>query len=167
MKRKKVHHSQAFCALQWLACVFYLFFAACMFCTLQDQQKIGNAYDILTRERARVCVCVCPPLDKGFSTATPSTVFQPPFSTTFYRQGGREDLQSSAQRRSLQDPRKRKLITSVYLLPELLTTLSNLLCLIPWFFMLPTPKPIFPPQTCSRLAAALSVRFFECTCKHC
>ena len=31
--------------------------------------------------------CVCPPLDKGFSTATPSTVFPPPFSTTFYRQG--------------------------------------------------------------------------------
>ena len=68
--------------------------------------------------------CVCPPLDKGFSTATPSTVFQPPFST-FYRQGGREDLQGSAQRSSLQDPRKRKLITSVYLQPKLLTTLSN------------------------------------------
>ena len=37
---------------------------------------------------------------------------------------------------------------------ELLTTLSNLLCLIPWFFMLPPPNP-FPPQTCSRFAAAL------------
>ena len=34
-------------------------------------------------------------------------------------QGGREDLQGSAQRSSLQDPRKRKLITSVYLLVTL------------------------------------------------
>ena len=78
-----------------------------------------------------VYVCVCPPLDKGFPSTTP------------IRQGGREDLQSSAQRSSLQDPRKRKLITSVYLLPELLTTLSNLPCLFPWFFMLPPPN-LFP-----------------------
>ena len=31
---------------------------------------------------------------------------------------------------------------STYLQPELLTTLSHLLCLIPWFFMLPTPKQV-------------------------
>ena len=57
-------------------------------------------------------VCVCPPLGEGFLPATPITTFQP----QFLRQGGREDLQGSAQRSSLQDPRKRKLITSVYLL---------------------------------------------------
>ena len=57
-------------------------------------------------------MCVCPPLDKGFlPTDSPTTCF-----TTDSQAGGREDLQSSAQRSSLQDPRKRKLITSVYLL---------------------------------------------------
>ena len=153
-----------FCSGLHVSSICFLLLVCSARCKISRKSETPMTF---SRASARVCVCVCPPLDKGFSTATPSTVFQPPFSTTFYRQGGREDLQSSAQRSSLQDPRKRKLITSVYLLPELLTTLSNLLCLIPWFFMLPTPKPIFPPQTCSRLAAALSVRFFECTCKHC
>ena len=40
-----------------------------------------------------------------------------------FQQGGREDLQGSAQRSSLQDPRKRKLITSMHLQPERLTKL--------------------------------------------
>ena len=51
-----------------------------------------------TAERVVVCVCVSHSVSKRF-----------------YTQGGREDLQGSAQRSSLQDPRKRKLITSVYL----------------------------------------------------
>ena len=45
----------------------------------------------------KTATCVCPPLDKGFLTAN--------FPPQFYRQGGREDLQGSAQRSSLQDPR--------------------------------------------------------------
>ena len=99
-----------------------------------------------------VCVCVCPPLDKGFSTATPSTVFQPPFSNTFYRQGGREDLQGSAQRSSLQDPRKRKLITSVYLL-----VLSQ--AVTPLFHFLVHGSSRFPPHKHSSPAAVQPVRF--------
>ena len=90
-------------------------------------------------------MCVCPPLDKGFSTATPSTVFQPPFST-FYRQGGREDLQGSAQRSSLQDPRMRKLITSVYLL-----VLSQ--AVTPLFHFLFHGSSRFPPHKHSSPAA--------------
>ena len=51
------------------------------------------------------------------------------FFSTFKSQGGREDLQGSAQRSSLQDPRKRKLITSVYLLvlPQAVTPLFHFL----------------------------------------
>ena len=51
-------------------------------------------------------MCVSHSVSKGF-----------PFKC--FQQGGREDLQGSAQRSSLQDPRKRKLITSVYLLVTL------------------------------------------------
>ena len=54
-----------------------------------------------TVPKHRVCVCVSTPVPKGSNVS---------------KQGGREDLQGSAQRSSLQDPRKRKLITSVYLL---------------------------------------------------
>ena len=104
--------------------------------------------------------CVCPPLDKGFSTATPSTVFQPPFST-FYRQGGREDLQGSAQRSSLQDPRMRKLITSVYLL-----VLSQ--AVTPLFHFLFHGSSRFPPHKHSSPAAEQPVRFSAaCECQHC
>ena len=99
-----------------------------------------------------MCLCVCQPLFQRVL----------PVISQLDHQGGREDLQSSAQRSSLQDPRKRKLITSVYLLPELLTTLSNLPCLFPWFFMLPPPN-LFPTadlqQTCGRTECPI---VFEC-----
>ena len=55
-----------------------------------------------------VCVCV---------TLRSQEVSRPNYSPT--ELGGREDLQGSAQRSSLQDPRKRKLVTSVYLLVTL------------------------------------------------
>ena len=62
-----------------------------------------------------MCVCVSHPGSKGFHLFYLSTTTE----TFHQRQGGREDLQGSAQRSSLQDPRKRKLITSVYLLVTL------------------------------------------------
>ena len=65
-----------------------------------------------------VCVCVSTPVPKGSNVS---------------KQGGREDLQSSAQRSSLQDPRKRKLITSVYLLPKRLLKLFQSRFVSWWF----------------------------------
>ena len=62
---------------------------------------------------ARSCVCVCHPLCQRVHCHRYR-------HHHFPKQGGREDLQGSAQRSSLQDPsRKRKLITSVYLLVTL------------------------------------------------
>ena len=58
-----------------------------------------------TRAPPSGTVCVSTPVSKGSTLQFP-----------LFTQGGREDLQGSAQRSSLQDPRKRKLITSVHLL---------------------------------------------------
>ena len=99
-----------------------------------------------------VCVCVSTPGQRVFHRHFVHA-FQLPFSTTFYKQGGREDLQGSAQRSSLQDPRKRKLITSVYLLviSQAVTLLFH--GLFPWFF---TPKPTRPQQLRRRSSAAVA-----------
>ena len=97
-------------------------------------------------------MCVCPTLDKGFSTTTLSTL---------HEQGGREDLQGSAQRSSLQDPRMRKLITSVYLLvPSQAVT--------PLFHFLLHGSSRFPPHKHSSPAAVQPVRVSAaCECQHC
>ena len=99
-----------------------------------------------------MCVCVCPTLDKGFSTTTLSTL---------HEQGGREDLQGSAQRSSLQDPRMRKLITSVYLL-----VLSQAVTPLVHFLFHGSSR--FPPHKHSSPAAVQPVRVSAaCECQHC
>ena len=93
----------------------------------------GLTTTLTAPKNGSVCVYVCPPLGERVSStgSTVRGVFgksaeagdlcvstpgkRAPF-TFSVKQGGREDLQGSAQRSSLQDPRMRKLITSVYLL---------------------------------------------------
>ena len=110
-----------------------------------------------------VCVCVHP-WTKGFVPLFHWSPL-PPFSST--AGGSRVCSWREPTKLQVQTRISKEDALSTYLQPELLTTLSNLLCLIPWFFMLPTPKPFVPPQTCSRRAAAMNVRFFKCACKHC
>ena len=90
-------------------------------------------------------MCVRPPLDKGFLPTVPPT--------TCSSRKGREDLQSSAQRSSLQDPRKRKLITSVYLLNGLHAVTPLFHGLFPWFLH---DRPLNLSH--HRLAAACAVQ---------
>ena len=80
-----------------------------------------------------VCVCVCPPLDKGSSTTTLSMLFN------YLGQGATESLHGCRQRSSMQLTRISRLITVTYLPQQPLTTLSNLPGLFPWFFMIPSP----------------------------
>ena len=104
------------------------------------------------KKAPNAATCVCQTLDKGFSTTTLSTL---------HEQGGREDLQGSAQRSSLQDPRMRKLITSVYLL-----VLSQ--AVTPLFHFLFHGSSRFPPHKHSSPAAVQPVRVSAaCECQHC
>ena len=86
--------------------------------TEQIAECLDHAMNMMIKKNAEVCVCVSTSVTKSFC-----------FFSTFKSQGGREDLQGSAQRSSLQDPRKRKLITSVYLLvlPQAVTPLFHFL----------------------------------------
>ena len=89
-----------------------------------------------------VCVCVSHPGSKGFPPVHLSTTAETVSIFQFSQAGGsrvcswREPTKLQVQTRISKED-----ALSTYLQPELLTTLSNLLCLIPWFFMLPTPKP--------------------------
>ena len=95
---------------------------------------------VFARERRKagesVCVCVC----------VFHTLFLRVLLVTHELQGGREDLQGSAHRSSLQDPRKRKLMTSVYL--QLLnfcqrrdSTSPFSWFIVSWFLHDTSPKP--------------------------
>ena len=100
-----------------------------------------------------VFMCVCPPLDKGFSTATPSTVFQPPFSTTFYRQGRVAFLSYHTQRSCGQEGEAG---TDHPCVPaELLNKLSNLL-FVSMVIHDTSPKPTLPQQLRRRSSAAVA-----------
>ena len=90
--------------------------------------------------------CVCPPLDKGFSTATPSTVFQPPFSVTC--RGPAHDITTLANEASdVMGCGQRRL--TVYL-PETVAHAVpiSLVCFHGGSTILP-PKPFPPQQRCS------------------
>ena len=50
---------------------------------------------------------------------------------------------------------------STYLQPELLTTLSHLLCLIPWFFTILPPNALVPSSCAAGLIAQLCSRVFR------
>ena len=76
-----------------------------------------------------VDVCVCPPLDKGFST----------FTTDSQAGGSRVCSWREPAKLQVQTRISKEDALSTYLQPELLTTLSNLLGLFPWFFMIPSP----------------------------
>ena len=117
----------------------------------------GGGAGILYRSVcARVCVCVSTPgqrvsfdqLQSGRGTAGGSRVCS-----------WREPTKLQVQTRISKED-----ALSTYLQPELLTTLSNLLCLIPWFFMLPTPKPGFLPLPS---AAEIQPRGVSADAKHC
>ena len=62
-----------------------------------------------------VCVCVCVGVCVCVWCVCVCGVTECPLTTFSEQQGGREDLQSSAQRSSLQAPRIRSLINSAYL----------------------------------------------------
>ena len=85
-----------------------------------------------------LCVCVCPPLDKGFSTATLFTVF-PPLST----RRGQRDLQSWPLPTKLHTGRSGKRTCAVIPLH------SSLLCFDAMVVHVPPPKPFPPQQRCS------------------
>ena len=102
-----------------------------------------RAIKIIRSSIMRICimyVCVCPPLDKGFPSTTPirqGRVALPPYHTQ--RSCGREWEAGPDQ---------------PCVPAELLTTLSNWLCLIPWFFMLPPPNLLVPSSCAAGLIAA-------------
>ena len=99
------------------------------------------------------CVCVCVhPWTKGFPPLLLPQFFNHLFRTPSTGRGAERDLQGSAQRSSLQDPRKRKLITSVYLL-----VLSQ--AVTPLFHFLIHGSSRFPPHKHSSPAAVQPVRF--------
>ena len=91
-------------------------------------------------------LCVCPTLDKGSFTTTLSTLHRqgrvalPPYHTQ--RSCGREWEAGPDQ---------------PCVPAELLTTLSNWLCLIPWFFMLSPPNLLVPSSCAADLFAAAFV----------
>ena len=97
---------------------------------------------------ACVCVCVSNPGQRVFHH----------HSFHFTRAGGsrvcswREPTKLQVQTRISKED-----ALSTYLQPELLTTLSHLLCLIPWFFMIPNPKQVsyrcLQPPNFSRASA--------------
>ena len=93
------------------------------------------------------CVCVHP-WTKGF--------LRPPQSGRG-RQGATESLHGCRQRSSMQLTRISRLITVTYLPQQLLTTLSNWLCLFPWFFMLSPPNILVPSSCAADLFAAAFV----------
>ena len=83
-----------------------------------------------------VCVCVSTPVPKGFHLTVA-------FRISFSAGGSRVCSWREPTKLQIQTRISKEDALSTYLQPELLTTLSNLLCLIPWFFMLPPPKPWF------------------------
>ena len=88
--------------------------------------------------KVRVCVCVC--------VSNPGQRVFHHHSFHFTQAGGsrvcswREPTKLQVQTRISKED-----ALSTYLPPQLLTKLSNLLGLFPWFFMIPSPKPV-PPQ---------------------
>ena len=86
-----------------------------------------------------MCVCVSHPVPKGSTSR------------------GHRPIVDTCANEAVPRWGMRRLITSVYLQPELLTTLSNLLCLFPLFFMLPHPKNRFPAAV-QPLHLALAVK---------
>ena len=83
-----------------------------------------------------VCVCVCPPLDKGFSTTTP------------YRQG-RVALSPYHTQRSY--GREWEAGPDQPCVPAVLSSCDSTLHVFDsWFFTFPPPN-LFLPQTCSRV----------------
>ena len=111
-----------------------------------------------------MCVCVSHPGSKGFprsclsttNTAcfTPSTDARVPTARTVFQQGGKasSDEPCPTKLRRWRGSEWRR--PFVYLQPKLLTMLSNLLCLIPWFFMLPPPNLLVPSSCAAGLIAA-------------
>ena len=87
----------------------------------------------------RWCVCVCPPLDKGFSTATFST----PFHQLFQPSRGQRDLQSWPLPTKLHTGRSGKRTCAVIPLH------SSLLCFDAMVVHVSPPKPFPPQQRCS------------------
>ena len=91
----------------------------------------------------RVCVCVC----VCVCVSNPGQRVFHHHSFHFTQAGGsrvcswREPTKLQVQTRISKED-----ALSTYLPPELLTTLSNLLGLFPWFFMIPSPKPFLPQQ---------------------
>ena len=108
----------------------------------------------LKKRRMRRPVCVHP-WTKGFPPP-----LLPRFSTTFFN----HLLQAGGSRVcSWREPTKLQVQTriskedalSTYLQPELLITLFNWLCLIPWFFMLAPPN-LLVPSSCAAARPLLS-----------
>ena len=98
------------------------------------------------KKAPNAATCVCPTLDKGSFTTTLSTLHRqgrvalPPYHTQ--RSCGREWEAGPDQ---------------PCVPAELLTTLSNWLCLIPWFFMLSPPNLLVPSSCAADLLAAAFV----------
>ena len=115
--------------------------------------RLGNPVKHPCTHRVHVCVCVCvsTPVSKGSTLQFP-----------LFTQGRVAFLSYHTQRSCGQEGEAG---TDHPCVPaELLTTLSNLLCLIPWLFMLPPPN-LFPTADlqplCSR--ACVSDHFFSAT----
>ena len=82
---------------------------------------------MLVTQKLLKALCVCPPL---YLRVLPPRCFEQGDQASRLTKLGSE--MGSTERR-----------LSVYLQTELLLKLSKLLCLVPWFFMLPHPKPQF------------------------
>ena len=100
--------------------------------------KCFRAFTCARTLQVEVCVCVSTPGQRVFHHHS-FHAFQLPWTTTLYGQGATGSLHSCRQRSSMQMTRMQGLIIPVYLPPQLLTTLSNLPGLFPWFFMIPSP----------------------------
>ena len=100
----------------------------------------GSTVGGVLKKAPKPATCVCPPLDKGFPSTTPIRQGQAGGSRVC---SWREPTKLQVQTRISKED-----ALSTYLQPELLTTLSNLLCLIPWFFML-SPPNLLVPSSCA------------------
>ena len=95
-----------------------------------------------------VCVCVSHPGSKGYPPLHRFTFPLPlrPLSILPKAGGSRVCSWREPTKLQVQTRISKEDALSTYLQPELLTTLSNLLGLIPWFFMLPPPNPARPQK---------------------
>ena len=105
--------------------------------TLEASKPFGRAFNwVMCKACVCVCVCVC--------VSTPGQRVS--FDHSNQAGGSRVCSWREPTKLQVQTRISKEDALSTYLQPELLTTLSNLLGLFPWFFMIPSPKPFLPQQ---------------------